>query len=269
MPDDVRPQIDLSQFKGFDALTVEGVRHWTDRLFSFEVSRPPSFRFRSGEFVMIGLPVDGKPLVRAYSITNPSWAEQLSFYSIKVPDGPLTSRLQHIQEGDQILMKSRSTGTLVLDALRPGKRLIMISTGTGIAPFASVARDPDAYEKFEDVVITHTCRQVEELAYGLALADEIKHDPLIGEISDGRFQHFASTTREPYENEGRITDLIRNGTLFEKIGGGPLNPETDRVMICGSAAMLADVKALCEEFGLEEGANNRPADFVIEKAFVG
>ncbi len=261
--------MDAKAFKGLEQLAVTSVRHWTDRLFSFDLERPASLRFRSGEFVMIGLPVDGKPLLRAYSITSPAWDEKLSFYSIKVQDGPLTSRLQHIEAGDKVLVRPRPTGTLVLDALRPGKRLIMISTGTGIAPFASVARDPDAYEKFERVIVTHSCRWVDELAYGLALRDEILNDPLIGEMAAGRFQHFASATREAYAHQGRITELIESGALFEEIEGGPLDPETDRIMICGSAAMLADVKALCLARGFEEGANNKPADFVIEKAFVG
>ena len=256
-------------YKGLVALEVRSVQHWTDRLFSFSTSRPDTLRFRSGEFVMIGLPAEEKALLRAYSIASPNWAEELSFYSIKVPDGPLTSRLQHIQEGEHILLRPRPTGTLVHDALRPGKRLIMLSTGTGIAPFAAVSRDPETYEKFEHVILTQTCRQANELCYGQSLEREIREDPLIGEMAGDRFTFFTSLTREKHPHEGRITTLIEQNTLFDHIPGGAFNPETDRVMICGSSAMLADLKALCLERGFTEGANNRPAEFVIEKAFAG
>lgn len=248
---------------------VVSVRHYTDRLFSFRITRPQTFRFRSGEFVMIGLPNAEKPVFRAYSVASPAWDEELEFYSIKVPDGPLTQHLQKIQPGDTVLLRPKPTGTLVLDALTPGKRLWMISTGTGIAPFASLIRDPETYEKFEQVILTHTCREVGELTYGQELAKALVEDPLIGELVDGRFHHYATTTREESPRMGRITTLIESGKLFEDLGVAPFDPAIDRVMICGSMDMIRDVKALVEKFGLTEGANNKPAEFVVERAFVG
>ncbi|MFD1694593.1 ferredoxin--NADP reductase [Roseibium aestuarii] len=248
---------------------VTSVQHYTDRLFRFRMTRPASFRFRSGEFVMIGLMIDGKPLYRAYSIASPSWDEELEFFSIKVPDGPLTQHLQKVQPGDAVLMKKKPTGTLVNDALVPGKRVYMFSTGTGIAPFASLIRDPETYEKFDEVILTHTCREVAELQYGIDLVNETKNDPLIGELAAGKLKHFTSVTREDYPVKGRITDLIENGRLFEELGVPPLDPAIDRGMICGSMDMLRDTKALLEKAGLNEGANNKPAEFVVERAFVG
>lgn len=248
------------------------VEHYTDRLFSFSITRPPSFRFRSGEFVMIGLPAEEgqkRPIMRAYSIASPSWDEKIEFYSIKVPDGPLTSRLQKIKEGDTVLLSKKPVGTLVLDALLPGKRLYMFSTGTGIAPFASLIRDPETYERYDEVILTHTCRQEAELSYGLRLVDECKNDPLVGEMMDGKLLHITSLTREEYPLKGRITTLIESGKLFENAGVPKMNPETDRVMICGSMDMINDTKAICESFGLREGSNSQPAELVVEKAFVG
>jgi len=254
---------------GVHAERVVSVRHYTDRLFSFRITRPQSFRFRSGEFVMIGLPNADKPVFRAYSIASPAWDDELEFFSIKVPDGPLTQHLQKIQPGDTVLMRPKPTGTLVLDALTPGKRLWMISTGTGIAPFASLMRDPETYEKFEQVVLTHTCRDVAELVYGNDLARGLIDDPLIGELAAGRFTHYATTTRENHPKMGRITTLIESGQLFTDLEVPPFDPVVDRVMICGSMDMIRDVKALVETFGLTEGANNKPAEFVVERAFVG
>ncbi len=254
---------------GVYAETVVSVKHYTDRLFSFRITRPQSFRFRSGEFVMIGLPNAEKPVFRAYSIASPAWDEELEFFSIKVPDGPLTQHLQKIQPGDTVLMRQKATGTLVLDALTPAKRLWMISTGTGIAPFASLMRDPETYEKFEQVVLTHTCRDVAELVYGNELAQGLIDDPLIGELAAGRFTHYATTTREDHPKMGRITTLIESGKLFEDLRVPAFDPIVDRVMICGSMDMIRDVKALVETFGLVEGSNNKPAEFVVERAFVG
>ncbi len=252
-----------------DMQTVTSVHHWTDRLFSFRVTRPRSLRFRSGEFVMIGLPTEaGKPLLRAYSIASPSWDEEIEFYSIKVPDGPLTSHLQNIEVGDQVLMRKKPTGTLVNDALIGGKRLYMLSTGTGFAPFASLIREPETYEKFEQVILTHTCRDVDELKYGIDLVEAVKYDPLVGEEASKQLIHVTATTREVYPTMGRITTRIEDGSLFEGLGVPRLNPEEDRVMICGSMDMLKDCKALCESHGLTEGANNKPAEFVVERAFV-
>jgi ferredoxin--NADP+ reductase len=248
--------------------TVQSIKHWTDRTFSFRTTRPASFRFRSGEFVMIGLLIDGKPLLRAYSVASPAWDEELEFYSIKVADGPLTSRLQHIQPGDQVILGKKPTGTLILDALEGGKRLFMFATGTGIAPFASLIRDPETYERFEDVILVHTCRQVNELDYGKALVAALPEDPLCGEHCS-RLTHVTSATREPYALQDRITTLISSGKLFDIVGGGGLNPATDRVMICGSLEMNTDVKAAVAAAGLVEGAVSAPGQFVVEKAFVG
>jgi ferredoxin--NADP+ reductase len=254
---------------GVHAERVLSVRHYTDRLFAFRTTRPQSFRFRSGEFVMIGLQNAEKPVFRAYSIASPAWDDELEFFSIKVDDGPLTRHLQKIREGDTILLRPKTTGTLVLDALLPGRRLWMLSTGTGIAPFASVARDPETYEKFETVVLTHTCRETAELTYGLELEKDLEQDPLIGELVGGRFIHYAATTREPHARMGRITRHIADGTLFRDLGLSPFDPADDRVMICGSIDMTRDLKALVEGFGLREGSNNAPAEFVVERAFVG
>lgn len=245
------------------------VKHYTDRMFAFRITRPPAFRFRSGEFVMIGLEQpNGKPLLRAYSIASPSWDEELEFFSIKVPDGPLTSRLQKIQPGDTVLLGRKSTGTLVHDALTPGKRLYLFSTGTGIAPFASIIRDPETYERFESVILTHTCREAAELRYGQDLVAALKDDPLVGEHAH-RLTHYTTCTREPWVSQDRITTAIESGKLFNDLGLPPLNPAEDRVMICGSMDMIADTKALVERAGLNEGSNASPAEFVVEKAFVG
>ena len=253
-----------------DAQEVTQVRHWTDRLFSFRLTRPASLRFRSGEFVMIGLLGDtGKPLLRAYSIASPSWDETLEFYSIKVPDGPLTSRLQLIQPGDAVILRPKPVGTLVLDALLPGKRLYLIATGTGIAPFASLLRDPETYEKFDEVMLTHTCRGVADLAYGRELVEALPDDPLIGEAVRDKLRYVPTTTQEASANMGRITDWIGSGRLFDHLGVPAFDPATDRVMICGSMGLNTDVKALAEAAGLTEGSNSRPAEFVLEKAFVG
>lgn len=254
---------------GVYAETVMEVMHYTDNLFRFRTTRPDSLRFRSGEFVMIGLPNADKPVYRAYSVASPSWDETLEFFSIKVPNGPLTEHLQKIQPGDTILIRKKPTGTLVNDALIPGKRLWMFSTGTGIAPFASLIRDPETYDKFEEIILTHTCREVAELKYGQDLIEEIKNDPLVGELTEGRLRHYCTTTRKDYPFMGRITDLMKSGKLFEDLGVDPISPEVDRGMICGSMAMLNETKEILEGFGLEEGANNKPASFVIERAFVG
>lgn len=261
----------MNQSLNPDLQTITTVTHWTDRLFSFRVTRPRSLRFRSGEFVMIGLPTEtGKPILRAYSIASPSWDEELEFYSIKVPDGPLTSRLQHIQPGDTLILRPKPVGTLVHDALLPGKRLFLLATGTGFAPFASLLRDPETWEKYDSVIMMHTCREVGELAYGRALVTGLESDPLIGEMVAGRLHYYPTTTREESFLMGRITDNLATGKVFDDLGlPGPLNPATDRAMVCGSMAFNIDVKALLENSGLREGANSDPAQFVVEKAFVG
>ena len=263
-----------------DAQTVTSVQHWTDRLFSFRVTRPASLRFRSGEFVMIGLmgdphPETGKqkPLLRTYSIASPAWDDELEFYSIKVQDGPLTSKLQHIQPGDQIILRPKPVGTLVHDALLPGKRVWFFATGTGFAPFASLLREPETYEKFEEVVITHTCRDVAELEYGKRLIAELKADEmmqeLIGKENLDKIRYYPTTTREESPKMGRITTLLEDGTVFKDLGIDGINIETDRAMVCGSLDFNKDIMAILEGFGLEEGANSDPKHFVIEKAFVG
>lgn len=253
--------------KGFAGLDVLSVRHWTDKTFSFTTTRPAGFRFRSGEFAMIGLLVDGKPLVRAYSIASPNWDDNLEFYSIKVEDGPLTSRLQHLEVGDQILIRPKPVGTLVHDALTPGKRLILFSTGTGIAPFVSIIRDPETYEKFDEVILTHTCRECAELAYGHEIVRQCREDELLREVVGEKLRHIATVTRDDGPAKGRMTDWLRDGRFAAETGAG-LTPETDRVMICGSMEMLQDHKGICENAGMVEGSNSEPGDFVIEKAFV-
>ena len=257
-----------------DAQTVTSVRHWTDRLFSFRVTRPQSLRFRSGEFVMIGLLGDnGKPLLRAYSIASPSWDEELEFYSIKVPDGPLTSKLQHIKEGDQIILRPKPVGTLVHDALLPGKRLWFFATGTGFAPFASLLREPDTYEKYDEVIMMHTCRDVAELDYGRELVNNIRSDEMLAELFGEGFadklKYYPTTTREESPNMGRITDNLTSGKVFADLGIEGMNAETDRGMVCGSLGFNTDMKEVLEGFGLEEGANSDPKQYVVEKAFVG
>jgi ferredoxin--NADP+ reductase len=246
--------------EGVFAEKVISVRHYTDRLFKFRITRPASFRFRSGEFVMIGLPNAERPVYRAYSIASPAWDEELEFFSIKVPGGPLTEHLQKIQPGDTVLMRKKPTGTLVNDALIPGKRLYLFSTGTGVAPFASIVRDPETYEKFEEVVLVHTCRLVAELQYSRELVEHLAEDPLIGEFAP-RLRYVPSATREPFERTNRITTMIENGEL-------PIDPEHDRAMLCGSMDMLKSVKLLCEKAGLVEGSNAAPGTFVVERAFV-
>ena len=252
-----------------DAQTVTSVTHYTDHLFAFRCTRPRSLRFRSGEFVMIGLlGENGKPLLRAYSIASPSWDEELEFYSIKVPDGPLTSRLQHIQPGDPIILRPKPVGTLVLDALLPGRRLWMLATGTGIAPFASLLRDPETWEKFDQVIVMHTCREAAELAYGRNLIEALPHDPLIGEFVGDKLLYYPTTTREQSAQMGRVTDNLASGKVFADLGIPPIDPILDRAMVCGSLAFNLDIKKILEDAGLNEGANSSPAQYVVEKAFV-
>ena len=249
--------------------TITHVTHWTSRLFSFRVTRPQSFRFRSGEFVMIGLlKDDGKPLLRAYSIASPTWDDELEFYSIKVPDGLLTNSLQRIQPADQIILRSKSVGTLVHDALVPGKRLWFFATGTGIAPFASLIREPQTYENYEQIILTHTCRDVVELAYGRQLVDGLASDPLIGKLVGDKLTYYPTTTREESSKMGRITDLLNNGEIFKDLDIPTISAEEDRAMVCGSIRFNTDLKVILERFGLREGANSEPAEYVCEKAFV-
>ncbi len=258
--------------------TVLWVKHWTDTYFSFAITRPPSFRFRSGEFVMIGLPGEAKsdgqsakPILRAYSIASPAWAEELEFFSIKVQDGPLTSRLQKIEPGDQILMAKKPVGTLVLDALLPGERLYLLGTGTGLAPWLSVARDPAAYDAFKQVVVAHCVREVGDLAYRDLFEHDLPGDEVFGEIAREQLAYLPTVTREPFVRQGRITDLITSGRIFADLGlqQTRFDPASDRIMLCGSMHMIKDVAHLLESQGLKEGSNAEPGDFVLERAFVG
>ena len=252
---------------GLDSLEVLNVRHWTPTTFSFSCERPVNFRFRSGEFVMIGLIVDNKPLLRAYSIASPNWHDEFEFYSIKVEDGPLTSRLQNLKKGDKIVFRNKPVGTLVNDALLQGKRLLLFSTGTGIAPFTSIIRDPETYEKFNEIILFQTCRYLNELDFGKATIEDMFKDELLGQMVKDKLKFIPTTTRETSQYFGRITDWL-NSKQFSEIVGSDLNPAEDRAMICGSIAMLNEFKEICLQKGLVEGSNSSPGHFVIEKAFV-
>ena len=247
---------------------VLSVQHWTDTLFSFRATRDTGFRFQNGQFAMIGLEVDGRPLLRAYSMASANHEEELEFFSIKVADGPLTSRLQKIREGDTVLVGRKATGTLVADNLLPGKRLLLLSTGTGLAPFASLIKDPDVYDRFESIVLVHGCRQVSELAYGEQLVEKLREDELFGPLLEEKLVYYPTVTREPFRNRGRITDLISSEQLFNDIGQPPLDIATDRIMMCGSPGMLEELKQMFEARAFLEGSGNVPGHFVIEKAFV-
>jgi ferredoxin--NADP+ reductase len=247
---------------------VTSVSHWTDSLFSLRTTRDPGLRFASGQFVMLGLEVEGKPLLRAYSIVSAHYADDLEFYSIKVQDGPLTSRLQHIAVGDEILVGKKPTGTLVLDGLRPGRNLYMLGTGTGLAPFLSLVRDPDVYERFDKVIVTHTVREVADLNYHRFLSEELPNDPDLGEWVAPKLIYYPTVTREEFQTRGRITDLIESGKLFDDIGLPPLDRARDRVMLCGGPSVLADLKAQLLARGYDEGSVANPGDFVLERAFV-
>ena len=243
--------------------TVLETQHYTDRLFRFRMPRPQNFRFRSGEFVTIGLPGEnGKPLLRAYSIASPAWEDNLEFFSIKVPNGPLTSRLQNIGEGDTVILGKKSTGTLVLDALKPGKTLYLLSTGTGLAPFLSITRDPEVYERFDEVVLVHGVRQKNDLAYYSYFTEQLPNDEYMGELIKAQLTYLPTVTREPFERQGRITELIADGTL-------PLDPAIDRVMLCGSQSMLQDVSEALDALGfVASPSQGTTGDYVIERAFV-
>jgi ferredoxin/flavodoxin---NADP+ reductase len=252
----------------FQRETVLSVQHWTESLFSFTATRDPGFRFQNGQFAMIGLEVEGRPLMRAYSMASANHEEVLEFFSIKVADGPLTSRLQKIREGDIILVGRKATGTLITGNLLPGRRLLLLSTGTGLAPFASLIKDPDVYENFDTIILAHGCRQVSELAYGERVVEKLRQDELFGPLIADKLVYYPTVTREPFRNRGRITDLIASNQLFADIDQGPLDRESDRMMLCGSPGMLAEFQALFTERGFVEGNHSEPGHFVIEKAFV-
>lgn len=246
---------------------VLDVHHWTSRLFTIRCSRSGGFRFANGQFVMMGLEVAGKPLVRAYSMASANYEEHLEFFSIKVEDGPLTSRLQHVAVGDPILVGKRPTGTLTIGNLRPGEHLWLMATGTGLAPFLSIIRDPETYERFDRVILTHTCRQVDDLAYARLIDHELPTHEALGELVRPRLLYYPSVTREPFRNEGRITDLLASGRAFDDLGLPPLDPRRDRIMLCGNPEMLAETSALLESRGFQEGNSGEPGDYLVEKAF--
>ena len=252
----------------FDDEKVLTVHHWTDRLFSFTTTRSQSLRFSNGHFTMIGLRVNGKPLLRAYSIVSPNYEETLEFLSIKVQDGPLTSRLQHIQPGDSIIVGHKPTGTLLIDYLLPGKRLYMFGTGTGLAPFMSIIRDPDTYEKFDQVILVHGCRLVSELAYRDYITQELPRHEFLGELVSSQLRYYPTVTREPFPTQGRIPELIESGRMARDLGLPDLHPQLDRVMLCGSPEMLKSIKEVLEKRGFKEGNTTTPGDFVVERAFV-
>lgn len=252
----------------FNEERVLSVHHWTDTLFSFKTTRDPSFRFQNGQFTMIGIPINGKPLLRAYSLVSTNYDEDLEFFSIKVPDGPLTSRLQHLREGDSIIVGRKATGTLVLDNLHTGRHLYLLGTGTGLAPFMSIVRDPETYERFDRVILVHGCRQIAELAYGEKITSDLPVDEYIGDSVREKLIYYPTVTREPFRNHGRITDLITSGKLFADTGMPPMNPEDDRFMLCGSPQLLKDMKVILEDREFVEGNHGEPGTYVIEKAFV-
>jgi ferredoxin/flavodoxin---NADP+ reductase len=252
----------------FNEERVLSVHHWTDKLFTFTTTRDTSLRFSNGHFTMIGLRVGGKPLLRAYSIVSPNYEEHLEFLSIKVPDGPLTSRLQHIQVGDTLIVGRKPTGTLVADYLLPGKRLYLLATGTGLAPFMSIVRDPEVYERFEQIILVHGVRQKDELAYHDLLTEHLPAHEFLGELITSKLRYYPTVTRESYRNMGRVTELMQSGKLSGDLQLPPLDAADDRVMICGSPGMLRDLKVMLEERGFKEGNTSAPGDFVIERAFV-
>lgn len=247
---------------------VIDVHHWTDTLFSFKTTRNPGFRFKNGHFTMIGLEQEGRPLMRAYSIVSANYEEELEFFSIKVADGPLTSKLQHVRPGDEILVSSKPTGTLILDNLLPGKHLYMISTGTGLAPFMSIIKDPETYEQYDKVIVTHGCRFKEELAYQELINEHLPNNEFFGAMVAEKLIYYPTVTREPFKNQGRITDSMASGKLAADIGLPALNPEHDRIMICGSPSMLKDTCAILDEKGFKEARHGNAGHYVIERAFV-
>jgi ferredoxin/flavodoxin---NADP+ reductase len=264
-----KPRNDSSgeTMSAFNEEKVLEVHHWTDRLFTFKTTRDASLRFSNGHFTMIGLRVEGKPLLRAYSVVSANYEDHLEFLSIKVPDGPLTSRLQHVKVGDTIIVGRKPTGTLLIDYLLPGKRLFLLSTGTGLAPFMSIVRDPETYERFEQIILVHGVRQKDELAYYDLLVKHLPAHEVLGELITSQLRYYPTVTREAYKNMGRVTDLMQTGKMFEDLGIAPLDAQHDRVMICGSPGMLRDIKHMLESRGFAEGSTSKPGAFVIERAF--
>ncbi|MBV8473045.1 MAG: ferredoxin--NADP reductase [Hyphomicrobiales bacterium] len=251
----------------FNRESVVSVRHWTDRLFSFRTTRAPSFRFRSGQFIMMGLENEGKPLLRAYSLASAHYEEELEFFSIKVPDGPLTSRLQHLEVGDEVIVGRKPTGTLVIDNLREGRNLFLLGTGTGLAPWLSIIKDPETYERFERIIVVHGVRWAADLAYSGFIESELPNDEFVGESVRDKLTYYPTVTREPFRNQGRISTLLTTGKLTNDLGLPAISPANDRFMLCGSPAMLADIRTILDQRGFLEGNHGEPGDYVIEKAF--
>ncbi|MBL4608497.1 MAG: ferredoxin--NADP reductase [Pseudomonadales bacterium] len=254
---------------GFIEAHVTSIRHWNDTLFSFRTSRDASFRFKNGHFIMMGLPQEGKPLMRAYSIASANHENELEFFSIKVPDGALTSRLKNVVVGDKILLSKKPTGTLLQENLLPGKNLYLLSTGTGLAPFMSIIKDPETYENYDKVILTHGVRHISELAYGDTITKDLPNDEFLGEAIKEKLIYYPTVTREEYKNQGRLTNLMKSGQLFSDIGLSDFNVETDRFMICGSTAMLKDCCDMLNERGFKESRQGKMGHYVIERAFVG
>lgn len=253
----------------FQIETVVDVRHWTDRLFSFTTTRDPSFRFASGQFVMIGLEIGGRPLMRAYSLASASYDDHLEFFSIKVENGPLTSILKKIRIGDTLLVGRKATGTLLCDNLREGRNLFLIGTGTGLAPFLSLIRDPEIYEKFEKVVVVHGCRFASELAYADFITQDLPNDELVGASASQKLIYYPTVTREAANGQPRVTEQIRSGEFSANLGLPAPDPRHDRFMLCGSSDMLRDMRQILEETQFEEGSQSKAGDYVFERAFVG
>lgn len=259
---------DRPKHSGFNRERVLDIQHFTDHLFAFRTTRSQSFRFQSGQFTMIGLETDGRPLLRAYSMAGAVYDDALEFFSIKVADGPLTSKLQHIAPGDEILIGTKPTGTLVVSNLQPGPRLFLLATGTGFAPFASILRDPETYERFETIVAVEGCRDVAELGYATQVVDTVRTHEFLGELAAGKLLYYPTVTRETYRHQGRIPELIENGKLCADLSIAPFDLATDRVMLCGNPQMLADLRKLFSSRGYIEGSSGKPGDFIVEKAFV-
>ena len=247
---------------------VTAVHHWTDRLFTFKTTRNPGFRFKNGHFTMIGLEQQGRPLLRAYSMASANYEDELEFFSIKVPDGPLTSQLQNIRVGDRVLVNSKATGTLVLDHLLPGRNLYLIATGTGLAPFMSIIKDPEIYEQYDKVVLTHGVRYASDLAYQDLINHELPNHEYLGDAVREKLLYYPTVTREPFRNQGRLTDLIESGRLQQDLGLDALDTGSDRFMLCGSPSMLKDFCALLDSRGFSESRHGKMAHYVIERAFV-